>query len=84
MMICCGLIENLNFLSARLLLCQNSRKYWAPKMKNTTEKSLLGKIQLFDRTGGITREVCNVCLPGSSLFLFVVWDGDLFEVSEMK
>ena len=53
-------------------------------MKNTTEKSLLGKIQLFDRTGGITREVCNVCLPGSSLFLFVVWDGDLFEVSEMK
>jgi len=51
-------------------------------MKNTTEKSLLGKIQLFDRTGGITREVCNVCLPGSSLFLFVVWDGDLFEVSD--
>lgn len=48
-------------------------------MKNTTEKSLLGKIQLFDRTGGITREVCNVCLPGSSLFLFVVWDGDLVE-----
>ena len=53
-------------------------------MKNTTEKSLLGKIQLFDRTSGITREVCNVCLPGSSLFLFVVWDGDLFEVSETK